>query len=207
MQWLSSNTELLNLAANWGMLFIWVAYLHLFLQSYRRQTRSKILINRGASGGLDARCLISNMSSDAIYVESIIATLEAGDRRWSASVTARELSDDSARPNDPRELTFQGPLGAGDYLDAGAYGELLDRALDKDRGQSAETLRRLESPVTAQIDVFADYASEDLMIGARRRFNLVEHEGVWQLRPQRMQTQQIRSKSERARIADQLAAD
>ena len=76
LTWIAENTEVLNLAANVAMVVIWLAYLHVFLRSFRRQTRPKIVINLAAGSTLDAACFISNMSSEPIYVESIVAKLE-----------------------------------------------------------------------------------------------------------------------------------
>ena len=46
-QWISSNYHFLSLLANFGMLIVWVFYLQLFIGSFNRQRRTKILINRG----------------------------------------------------------------------------------------------------------------------------------------------------------------
>jgi uncharacterized protein with PhoU and TrkA domain len=45
------------------------------LAGVRQQKRSDVLINRGTGAGLEARCMISNMSPEAIYIESVIATV------------------------------------------------------------------------------------------------------------------------------------
>jgi hypothetical protein len=47
---------------------VWLLYLHLFLTSYRRQQETVILIHRGASEDDRARCIVSNMGSEPIYV-------------------------------------------------------------------------------------------------------------------------------------------
>jgi hypothetical protein len=84
LDWISEHHRVLSVLTNIGMLFVWIVYLQLFLSSYKRQTRPKILINVGAGRSIDARCLLSNMSSEAIYVESLIATLETEKDRWVA---------------------------------------------------------------------------------------------------------------------------
>lgn len=85
--WIASNHQVISALANIAMLLVWIAYLQVFVSSYRRQKRSNILINRGAGSGLEARCLISNMSAEAIYIESLIATAETPEERWSCPVT------------------------------------------------------------------------------------------------------------------------
>jgi hypothetical protein len=157
-----------------------------FLVSYKRQTRSKIVINRGAGIDLDARCLISNMSSDAIYV----------DCHWRRTVTDIEVRGDGEIPADPKRLTHQGPLGPGEYMDIGSYRELIERVVDG-RGRLEMVLEEMTGTVIAQIQVVADYASEDLLVGARRRFELKSQERRWLLKPQDGGTEQIRSRRER----------
>lgn len=197
--WISQNVELLSLLVQFGMLAVWVIYLQVFLFSYKRQTRSKIVINRGAGVDLDARCLISNMSSDAMYIESILASVEAEQGEWRCAVTDIESSSEH-RPDDPKKLTHQGPLASGEYMDIGSYRELLERAVDG-RGRLEAVLKDLTGPVIAQIQVVADYASEDLLVGARRRFKLEPQEQGWLLEPQDGGTKQVRSRRERRKIS------
>ncbi|ESR26608.1 hypothetical protein [Lutibaculum baratangense] len=47
LQWINSNSGALDVIANIGMLLIWLVYLPLFLASYGRQRKAKILVNRG----------------------------------------------------------------------------------------------------------------------------------------------------------------
>ena len=75
LEWFAANSEMLNLVANWAMVIIWIAYLQIFLRSFRRQTLPKIVINRAAGSSLRASCFVSNMSSDAIYIESVIVKI------------------------------------------------------------------------------------------------------------------------------------
>lgn len=202
--WISQNVEILSLLVSVGMLAVWLTYLHVFLVSYNRQTRSKIVINRGAGVDLDARCLISNMSSESIYVESIVASVEAALGDWRCTVTDIEGGGDRELPVDPKKLTHQGPLGPGEYMDIGSYRQLLERVLDG-RGRLETVLKNMTGPVVAQIQVVADYASEDLLVGARRRFRLEAKERRWLLEPQGGGTEQIRSHRERRSISTCLA--
>ena len=85
--WLTANKELLNLIANWTMVAIWIVYLQVFLRSFQRQTLPKIVINRAAGSSLDAACFVSNMSPDAIYIESVIVELTCGEETFASAVT------------------------------------------------------------------------------------------------------------------------
>lgn len=70
LNWMTKNSDWLNVVANWAMVAIWIVYLQVFLRSFRRQTLPKIVINQAAGSSLDAACFISNMSSEAIYIEA-----------------------------------------------------------------------------------------------------------------------------------------
>ena len=87
LDWIGENHSVVSTLSNVGMLLVWIVYMQLFLSSYKRQTRPKILINVGAGRSIDGRCLLSNMSSEAIYIESLIATMETGEGRWVYPVT------------------------------------------------------------------------------------------------------------------------
>lgn len=205
LDWLKDNHQIVSLLISFGMLIVWIVYLQLFLASYRRQTRPKILINIGAGRTLDARCLVSNMGSNVIYVESLIASLEIGDERLVCSITDdKELTRGQAS-SEAREATFQGPLMPGSMMDVGSFRNLISRVATRlDRPAVAdkdlpEGLKALE------IEAIADFGPDDLLVGARRRFELVKRSGSWFVKTDTLSTEQIRSRSERRRIKRFLA--
>ena len=67
VEWISENSDLINAVSSAAMLLVWVAYLQVFLHSYRRQLRPKIVVNRAAGTALESSCFVSNMSSESIY--------------------------------------------------------------------------------------------------------------------------------------------
>ncbi|TNC60456.1 hypothetical protein FHG71_22030, partial [Rubellimicrobium roseum] len=75
LDWLSANSDAVNVVLNLAMLLVWIVYLQVFVSSYRRQRRANILISVGGGSGLDARCLVSNMSEGAIYIRSLVLDL------------------------------------------------------------------------------------------------------------------------------------
>src|SRR5690606_5968835 len=125
LDWIARHADFLALLVNAGMLVVWLTYLHVFLTGYRRQVRPKIIINRGGGAGLDARCFVSNMGSEPIYIEDILVTVEANEERWSASVIDVDGLDEGVASSDPKRLTHQGPLQSGGYMEIGRYGDLL----------------------------------------------------------------------------------
>jgi hypothetical protein len=200
LDWITENHATLSLLVNVGMLIVWIAYLQLFLANFRRQTQPKLLINIGAGRSLDARCLVANMSSDAIYVESLIATVITEQERWVHPVTdVRDLADDDGS-SDPRELTRQGPLQPGAVMDVGSFRDLVGRVV-AESGHSREAAGGFPDGLRSlEIQVVADFGPDDLLVGARREFELVKRDGRLGLGAHSPHTIQIRSRRERRRI-------
>lgn len=117
MSWLQANAQILNALVGVLVLGVWAIYLHLFWRGYRRQLRASIIISRGAGSSLDALCLVSNMSREAVFIEGIVVFVEWDGRQLSTAVTElSELSGGGGRRS-PRE----GPLKSGDYIDIGTF--------------------------------------------------------------------------------------
>ncbi|MCB5175230.1 hypothetical protein [Microvirga lenta] len=201
--WIANNHQVIGALANIAMLFVWIAYLQVFVSSYRRQKRSSIMINRGAGSGLEARCLISNMSAEAIYIESLIATVETKEGRWSCPVT--ELQEGRS---DLELATRQGPVQAGQFVDIGSFRSLIEPVLRPGAGpRGAVAADGLDGPAAVEIKVIAVHGSEDLLAGAIRRFDLIRQEGRLLLRGHTVGTQQIRSRRQRERLRDDVETD
>ena len=200
---ISANSDLLNLIANWAMVLIWVVYLQVFLRSFRRQTLPKIVINRAAGSSLDAACFVSNMSSDAIYVESVLVELECGEKRSATAVTDFEPCDGESDNPDPKLRTYQGTLPPSHYTSLGTF-EYLITSVCRRTGHDVDVLKS-SSPILVEITILADYASENLLIGARREFRATWVDGHWKLKAETPDTHQIRSPRERRRIYSMLA--
>ena len=75
MEWLNDNAQAISAVASICTLFVWVFYAQLLYNGYVRQRRPRVIINRGKGIGVDSICLISNMSSEAIYVQHLVAVL------------------------------------------------------------------------------------------------------------------------------------
>ncbi|WMT92801.1 hypothetical protein [Pelagibacterium sp. H642] len=206
LQWISDNSEVLNLVANWAMVLIWIVYLQVFLLSFRRQTLPKIVINRAAGSTLDAACFVSNMSSDAIYIESVLVEIGAGDDTLGCTITDFEFFDGEKGSDDPKLRTYQGTLGPSQYTSLGKFEDLI-ASVARRTGHDVENLKSAGGPITVEITIIADYASEDQLIGARRKFRATWEGDHWKLIAETTETQQIRSPRERKRISELIAAD
>ncbi|SDH23831.1 hypothetical protein [Pelagibacterium luteolum] len=200
LKWVSDNSDAISAVSNLAMLFVWIAYLQVFLQSYRRQVRPNIVINRAAGSALNASCFVGNMSSESIYIESVIVTLNCEGHDIRDTVTDSKELDGDERPDDPRQRTLQGPLRPGDYTSIGAFDELIEK-VHRNKGRRDHP-KAAGVPIFLEVLVIADYSSDDLLIGAKRAFTIEPKGQDWHVRGMTAKTQQIRSRRERRRIKD-----
>lgn len=190
---LSELSEPLNVLINAAMLCVWALYFQLLLNAQKRQHRPKILINRSAGKGIDANCIISNMSAEPIYVEAIVLKIGGGNDRKIISLT--NLEDSVRQPeDDARAHWFQGPINQGEYVNLGAYRSLLERA-----AKPGNFRLRQDRQVNFEVSVIANYGPDDLLVGAVREFR-------WQDRAKEVElaagrTRQIRARHERRQLA------
>lgn len=203
--WIIENSDQLNLAANWAMVGIWVLYLQVFLRSFRRQTLPKIVINRAAGSTLDAACFVSNMSSDAIYIESVLVEIQAGSETHGCTITDFEMFDGEDPGDDPKLRTFQGPLGPSHYTSLGKFGDLI-ASVARRTGNDDDKMKSSGDAIMVEITIIADYASEDLLIGAKRKFKATWEDSHWKLAAETPETKQIRSRRKRKEIHDLIAS-
>lgn len=196
-QWISQNSAFVNAVANIAMLAVWITYLSIFLHSYGRQMKPKIVINQAAGSALSASCFVSNMSSEAVYVETVVATLRWDDHEVRKTVTDFEVEDPDN--NDPQQKTFQGPLGSGDYVSLGTFNELISRVVDDETSLNADPDVK---DATIEILVVADHLSDDMVVGAHRTFIARRKDDRWLIKPQNATTHQIRSRREREKLRD-----
>lgn len=173
--WLSDNREWIAPATSIGTLLVWVFYAQLLYSGYSRQTRPRLLINKGVGEeGLDSPCLLCNMSQEAIYIYFILVYLENSEEPVLVPVTdseERAIDDDSA-PLGSR--TRQGPLKSGNCLELLSFRILLERAAAH-AGIELENGRPVDPDVelgAVEFHVVCIYGSDDYPFGAVRKFNL-----------------------------------
>lgn len=202
MDWIAANSELLNVAANVGMLVVWITYLQVFLAGYNRQKKAKILINLGGGTGLQAHCLVTNMSAEPVYIHTLTAELRYPDGSISARVTEMGDAEKWQEPSELNLWTRQGPLESGRVRDMGTMQSIIDHV----RHQSVATPRSAgqDNLEEIRLRIVAEYGSEDLLVGAERVFGTKFSAGEVHLRPQTLTAVQIRSPGERRRMVDEL---
>ena len=195
-EFLRTNQGIISVLLSMAMLVVWVVYLQVLLVQVRASRRSSILITRAAGRGMRSRCLVTNMSSQSLYVTSLIGILHARDRQIEIALTdLRELPEDLGA--DPRSTMRQGSLSTGQYLDIGHFDDILEVML---RDDEAAGLARED---VAQLDliVVAFYAPESLPVGARRSFQFRwESPSGTRVQPTSLMTQQIRGRRQRKRL-------
>lgn len=182
-QWLSENHGSVNALAGLMTLLVWLFYFQLLLSGYRHRLRPKILITRGGARTIGARCIITNMSVEAIYLEAIMVSVRDGERQYISSLS--ELEAEQTTKSDPRQLYLQGPLASGEMIDIGSYAELLKRATNGKEQPSAFTLT-----------VIATYTSEETLVAAERDFTISGSS----LNSDAIVARQIRSRWQRMRL-------
>lgn len=199
LNWIDTHSATINVFTNVAMLGVWFVYLHLILMAYLRQRKPRILINRGAGVGLNAHCLVSNMSQEPIYVNSILAVLKTEDRSWMMAVTDVESLEDRDDQPTGTSATNQGPLCQGDYIDIGTLGNLVRRTREKtDLANTDDHPSQIFK--TFELIVVAAHGSDSLAIGAKRTFRFDPAPDGDCIYPDTVETKQISSPWERRRV-------
>ncbi|MGC0225622.1 hypothetical protein [Pseudooceanicola nitratireducens] len=196
LEFIRQNSELVQIGASLTTTVVWLVYLHVLLKGFRDQRRSSLLINRGGGEDLDARCLVSNMGAQPAYLLDVLAGIETKDGPGVASVVDRqELRREELER--PTEMTGQGPLPSGGYVDIGSFRDILDRAgYDLSNGRSPQATLKLVSVAAT------NQASQ--MVAAVREFDVWEDGATITVRPRTLEARQVRSRSARRRVRSVL---
>ena len=194
MDFLLEYSPVFSALASFLMLGVWVVYLQVFWHSYRRQHRAKVIISTGAGAGLDALCLVGNMSAEPVFIEGMILFAERGERRRACAVMnlSDTVEDASRKPRPTRE----GPLKSGDYITVGTFRDLIG-LIDPSRGDPPEI-------DAIEIWMVADFSSEKDLVFARRRFLLAARGTRTVIRPAELETRRITSARERREVQEVL---
>lgn len=202
---LADNASALNLIVNAAMLLVWICYFQLLYQTYAQQQSPNILINRG--GGIDAegRCIVSNMSSGPIYVQSIMVEVQCGEDLWSRIVSDIDKLSEEASASSAIEYTGQGPLDSGSSMDFGRFDKLVSRVIDQcgDR----QTRPEVTDVDMIRVTVLAAYTAKGRFVGATREFQIRKAGGHTKLDPVGVAAKQITGRRERRRLLRQFGFD
>lgn len=198
MQWLNDHAQAISAVASVCTLFVWLFYAQLLYNGYVRQRRPRIIVNRGKGVGTDALCLISNMSSEAIYIQHLVAVLHTPEGAYPLDIV--EYQQQSGEENEACYCTHQGPLPSGDYLHIQTFGSIVQQLA---RYWKLDDALLQEQTLMLEIRVIAIYGSEDMPVGAARRFHLSpQAEPTRQLVPVHLDTQRMNSRRDRQRVVE-----
>jgi len=196
LEFVRQNSELMQIGASLTTTFVWLVYLHILLRGFRDQRRSSMLINRGGGDDLDARCLISNMGAQPAYLLDVLACIESDEGTTVASVVdRRELRREELER--ATEMTGQGPLPSGGYVDIGSFRDIVDRT-----GSSSP--RPGTSPLALKLVSVAATNQASHIVAAVREFDLTREEGDVIVRPRTLEARQVRSRAARRRVRTAL---
>jgi hypothetical protein len=206
--WLVENHAVLASLASVGTLVLWTIYLHVFMLSFRRQRKPMLLISKGEAEDLSARCLVTNMSREAVCIQSVVVDLWRGEERFRAYITEAEDIQSAGNPTGWQHLTRQGPLASETMTDMGTFDCILDYvAKTKTEGSRFATSEMAKTATACEVTILGIYGSEDMLIGATRRFDLEGEGEAMVLKPMGVQTRQITSRRERRRLMRELAEE
>lgn len=203
--WVTEHSEPLNLAVNLAMLCVWILYFQLLLQSFRRQKRSNILINRGAGNDPDSRCIISNMSTSPLYVQAILIEIRCGSKTWQTTISDTEKLGEGESASKSMERTGQGPLREGEFMDAGSFAYLVRTAVGRGR-LGSDTPQDIGEIDFIKITVAAVYTAVDRLVGACRTFRVTKHGDGFLIIPEGALAKQLTSRSARHRLLQEVTA-
>ena len=201
MDWIAENVTLLQLGLTALSAVVWLAYLQLLYLSFTRQRQAVVMIHHGAAEDDRARCIITNMGTEPVYVIAILARLEVAGKNHHASVIDREELEFEDLDN-PLKRTSQGPLKSGEYMDVGSFGDIIFRAC-----------RRLGLEETPQVDAVeitvgaASGHASNLVVANRTFRRRADSAGNVRFVPTTLLTKQVRGSWYRRKLLKRLNYD
>lgn len=204
-EWLSQHAGVLRFFSGAGHTLIWLLFLQLMYLKFRSKRRPRLLINLDKKKGLDSLCIISNMGAEPIYIEYIVAELETSQGTLIQDVTALDQGCDGNAAEDApgslRQATRQGPLASGHFLHIGSFGELAVR-LARANGIDMHGYRPCGAWqfYSLTIRLIVTHGPESQLVGAERRFDLVDNGQGCTPIPQARGAKQLSSRSQRRQL-------
>lgn len=214
--WVADHQKVLSVCASFGSVIIWLVYAQLLYLGFRRQRSPRLIINRGRNKDINALCLISNMSAEAVFIEYIIAELETSEGTITMDVTdfEQEYDEGDEDPGGQRSQSLsnkrslnvmdnirQGPMESGGFLHIGTFSELIQRLardegirMHRDAPQGDLEFTRLT------LRLIGIYGPENMPIGAERSFDLTLNADTLSLRPASWDTKRLASLWQRRKL-------
>ena len=201
LDWVRENEPILGLAFQAITAFVWLVYLQILVMGFVRQRRPNILIHRSIGLGDESRCFVSNMGAEAVYLIGLLAEMTIDGTPFRAFVTDRDGTpgdeDDSAARG-----TAQGPIAPGAMVDAGTFGDIVQRGLRR-VGRETDGTGMSDLRLTA----LCASGESDRLVGATRDFRVGSRDGSRGFVPVRATSTQIGSWLQRRRLRRLLEED
>lgn len=194
-EWMQENSTALQILLSLLSTVVWITYLHVFLSSFRRQTRSSLMISRGGSRDLKARCIVSNMGSEAAFLMDVLVEFETQGKRFTTSVVDRlEQRDNDNDGQQHMTSSALGPMTSGSSIDIGSFEDILKRAHRQfDSADFTKDILKIRL-----IAIAATSQARELVAACRGfEFNFAADGGVEQIRSLDIVAEQIRSRRKR----------
>lgn len=200
MDWINAHGSGLNFLANFGMLILWLIYMQVFLMTFIQGRKPRVLINRGAGSDLDSLILVSNMSQQPVYAQSVYCTIALDDRTVSTTVNDRDLLQKSGKGERPEGITSHGPLSRGEFMGLGTFRNVLEITVERSDALPGDLSSLSDRVRSVELMVVCAFGGDDLEIAARRRFRLDTSGDPWNVIPETPQTRQVSGRADRKRI-------
>ncbi|WJH38459.1 hypothetical protein N7E02_07510 (plasmid) [Aliirhizobium terrae] len=205
LELLQANAPIVSAAASLGTLCIWAVYLQIFVGGHRRQVKPMLVINHGEERALNAHCLVTNMSREPVHIQSVVAKVKTDNHTYTAYITDAEDIRQSGIDTGWQRMTRQGPLQPGTMADMGTFDCIIAYA----EANAIEAGEHFTSKLDAvaeniEITILGIYGSEDLLIGATRKFDLTKSDGRSAIRASEALTRQITRRRERRKLLKEL---
>lgn len=204
-EWINNNSGALNVLTAVGTMLVWLFYAHLLLAGFRRQRQARVLVNQGWGSQINSVCLVSNMSHEPVYIQCIFISLHTTQGKYRSSVTDFDDVEPWNSQNKPNEVTRQGPLGSGEYMNLGTFRTLIHQA-----SQQHDLSHDQDDPMTQiglesfKITVICSYGPEGKVIGIQREFR-VEGDENQRMRPSSIYSRRLTNRRARRKIERWLA--
>ena len=198
LQFLVAHIQVVNVFLNGLLVVIWIAYLQIFLVNHLRQSRSIIHIDIGAAQGAQIRCLVTNLGSNPLYVQGIVADFISEGHSARTVITDRdEIAENDVE--DPLARTNRGTLMAGQTVDIGSLADMVHRArIRLEQEWSVDQIQHVT------VTVVAVSGHVERLVGATKTFDAEYLNGHINFISQTMLTRQIRPRHARAAFSPLL---
>lgn len=205
LELLQANAPIVSAAASLGTLCIWAVYLQIFVGGHRRQVKPMLVINHGEGRALNAHCLVTNMSREPVHIQSVVAKVTTGGNTYTAYITDAEDIRRSGLDTGWQRMTRQGPLQPGTMADMGTFDCIIEYAEANAIEAGEHLAEKLDAIAEGiEITILGIYGSEDLLIGATRKFDLKKSDNGSAIRASEALTRQITRRRERRKLLKEL---